>query len=294
MALTACEGRSNQQPAPKTETKETERTLLIGVIPEQDIFKQNERYQPLADYLGQKIGHTVKLKILPRYGNIVANFVTDKLDGAFLGSFTFALLHKKLNVEPLARPVNLAGNSTYHGMIIVRKDSGIRSGQDMKGICFAFVEKATTAGYLLPLHYFKEQQIADYRTWFRESYFAGTHTDVINDVLTKRADAGAAKNTMLERLAKDNQQIADELLVLARSPEVPDNALAMRDDLDPLLKKQIKDTLLSMDSLPEGRVVLTRFEAQKFIETTDQDYHVIYQYADDVGLDLANYEYQNE
>ena len=49
----------------------------------------------------------------------------------------------------------------------------------MKGKTFAFVDKATTAGHLLPLAYFKAHGIQDYKTYFKETYFAGTHENAI-------------------------------------------------------------------------------------------------------------------
>jgi phosphonate transport system substrate-binding protein len=81
------------------------------------------------------------------------------MDGAFFGSFSYTLAHAKLGVEVLVRPENLKGISSYHGLIFVRKDSRIRTAKDMKGKRFVFVDKATTAGYLLPLDYFLEHNI---------------------------------------------------------------------------------------------------------------------------------------
>ena len=161
-----------------------------------------ERYEPLAGYLSKKIGVKIKLKVLPRYGNIINNFVSGGMDAAFFGSFTYALAHAKLGVEVLARPENGEGISSYHGIIIVRKDSHIETAEDMRGKRFAFVDKATTAGYLLPLAYFKKHGIGNYRSYFKETYFAGTHEDAIYDVLNKKTDIGAAKNTVFERLKK--------------------------------------------------------------------------------------------
>jgi phosphonate transport system substrate-binding protein len=117
-----------------------EKPLLIGLIPEQNIFKQVERYEPIANYLSKKCGIKIKLKVLTRYGNIVGNFVSLGMDGAFFGSFTYTLAHIKLGVEVLARPEGLDGRSTYHGLLFVRKDSGIRTIREMKGRRFAFVE----------------------------------------------------------------------------------------------------------------------------------------------------------
>ena len=276
------------------EEKPQGRPLVIGLIPEQDIFNQVERYTPLADYLSRKIGHKIELKMLTRYGNIVNNFVSSGMDGAFFGSFTYTLAHARLGVEVIARPVSLDGTSTYHGLLFVRKDSGILSIKDMKGKRFVFVDKATTAGYLLPLEFFHHNGVRNYKTYLAETYFAGTHEDAILDVLERKADIGAAKNTVFERLAKNDPRISKELLVLMKSPEVPENALAVRKDLDEALKQGIKTTLLTMDEEAGGQAVLKAFGAQRFIETTDKDYAPIIEYAREIGLNLSTYDYLND
>lgn len=287
-----CARNETQVPPP---AKKAERTSLrIGLIPEQNIFKQLERYQPLARYLSRKTGAGVELKILTRYGNIIDNFRSAKLDGAFFGSFTYALAHRKLGVEVLARPVAPDNTSTYYGLIFVRKDSGIRDLADMEGKRFVFVDKATTAGYLLPIEYFHGGGVDDYKSYFRETYFSGTHEGAIMDVLEGKAHAGAAKNTVFERLAKQDRRIRKELVVLATSPHVPENGLAVRGDLDPALTGRLKEALLRMHEDPEGEKTLAQFGANRFIETRDEDYGPVYRYAGEVRLDLSTYDYKND
>ena len=277
----------------ETEPKSEETPLLIGLIPERNIFKQLDRYEPLANYISKKIGVNIELKVLTRYGNIIDNFVSAGMDGAFFGSFTYTLAHAKINVEAIARPENLHSISTYHGLIFVRKGSGINSLKDMQGKSFAFVDKATTAGYLLPLAYFKKLGIRDYKTFFKETYFTGTHEDAIYDVLNKKVAIGAAKNTVFNRLAAEDSRIKNELVILERSPDVPENALAVRGDLDDSIKSKLKETLLDMHNDPVGSEVLKNFGAQRFIETTDIDYANVYSYAKEIGLNLATYHYWN-
>jgi phosphonate transport system substrate-binding protein len=271
-----------------------EKTITIGLIPEVQIFDQVERYKPVAAYFTKKTGILMKLTVLSRYGNIIDNFVSAGMDGAFFGSFTYPLAHAKLGVEVLARPENLNGRSTYHGMIFVRKDSGIKNAADMRGKRFAFVDKATTAGYLLPLDYFRRHGIRDYKSYLKEAYFAGTHEDAIQDVLNGKADIGTAKNTIFAHLAETDDRIMKELAILEESPEVPENGLAVRKDLDASVKKMLKEVLLGMDSDAEGRTVLKNFGARRFIETTDKDYEPVLRYVKTIGIDLAKYDYRNE
>lgn len=283
--------------APEQKEKETaaqEPTLLIGLIPEQNIFKQIERYEPLADYLSEKIGRKVKLIILIRYGNIIDNFISLGLDGAFFGSFTYTLAHAKLGVDAIARPESVDGTSTYHGLIFVRKDSGIKTAKDMKDKIFVFIDKATTAGYLLPQAYFKKHGIENYKAYLKETYFSGTHENAIYDVLNKKADIGAAKNTVYYRLADVDSRIKNELVIFERSPDVPENGLAVRKDLDISIKNKLKKALLNMHNDTKGIKILRDFGAKRFIETTDNDYASVYNYAKKINLNLATYDYINE
>jgi len=269
-------------------------TLRIGLIPEQNIFAQRERYKPLATYLSNRVGVNIELVSLSRYGNLISNFVSNNLDGAFFGSFTGALAQKKLGVEALARPEYPDGTSTYHGLVFVRKDSGIKNAHDMKGKRFAFVDKATTAGWLLPLYYFKTEGINDPRSWLGETYFTGTHEGAIRDVLDRKADIGAAKNTVFYLLAAEDPRITSELTILTKSPNVPENALCVRRNLEASIKTKLKEVLLNMDHDEEGKKVLEHFGAARFIETTATDYNAVFEFASEIGLDLEKYDYMNE
>ncbi len=293
IALVAgCDDSKEIKPEPDSRGDET--CLKIGLIPERNVFSQIEHYEPLANYLSKKLGEKIELKILTRYGNIIDNFVSLELDAAFFGSFTYTLAHAKLGVEVLARPENLSGISTYHGLLFVRKDSGINSVKEMKGKIFAMVDKATTAGYILPLAYFRRNGVTDYKTFLKEAYFTGTHEDAIYDVLNKKADIGAAKNTIFFQLAAKDKKIIDELLILEKSLVVPSNGIAVRKDLDGLLKDQLKQALLNMHDDPEGIKVLTNFGARAFIETADHDYGNVHTLIQEVGLNLKTYDYIND
>ncbi len=292
VVLAGCE-KPAKESSGKPHEPSKEPSLVIGVMPEQQIFDQLDRYKPLTDYLSRKMDRPVRLKVFSQYGNLIEEFSSAGIDGAFFGSFPYVLAHAKLGVEPLARPRGLDGTSTYHGLIFVRKDSGIRTIRDMQGKRFAFVDKATMAGYLFPLQYFSKQGIGDYKTYFREVYFTGTHEDAIYDVLNRKTDIGSAKNTVYERLAREDKRIENELMILERSLDVPENVLAVRRNLQPPVKAKLREVLLNMHNDEEGRNVLKTFGAIGFIEAKDEEYGPVVSYAKHLGLDLATYSYMN-
>jgi phosphonate transport system substrate-binding protein len=280
--------------AKHTEKVTGKNILTIGVAPEQNVFRQIERFTPLADYLSGKIGMKIRLKILLRYENVVDNFISAEMDGAFLGSFSYVLAHRKIGVEALARPENQDGSSTYRGLIFVRTDSGIKSAKDMAGKRFAFVDRTTTAGFLLPLEYFKRHGVENYKAYLKEVYFTGTHQDAIYDVLNKKADIGAGKNTVFDRLAAADKRISRELKILEKSTDVPESSLAVRKDMDGSVRDSLLEALLSMDQDPAGQIVLKNFGARRFIRTTDREYDPVIRMCNRIGLNLAKYDYVND
>ena len=52
--------------------------LTIGLIPEQNVFKQVKKYQPVGNYIEKKTGIKIRFSVLSRYGNIIEKFDQEK------------------------------------------------------------------------------------------------------------------------------------------------------------------------------------------------------------------------
>jgi len=283
------------EPGVETQTDDdTQQGLLsIGLVPELNIFNQIERYEPIADYLSKKIGFKIKLRVFARHKDVIRAFADEGLDAAFLGSFAYVLAHSNFGVEAIAREENMLGKSTSHGLIFVRKDRPIKDANDMKGKIFVMVDRATTAGYLFPLAYFKKYGIGDPKLFFKEAYFSGTYQSAVYDVLDKKADAGATKDTVIKRLAEVDNRVKNELVFLAKSSEMPDNCLAVRNTLDKAVKARLKKNLLNLHLDPGADKILRDFGAKRFVETSDFDYADLYRYLQELEIDLSTYNHLN-
>ncbi len=272
-----------------------EEELVIGLIPEQNVFRQMERYKPLGEYLSDRVGLSVRFTMLSRYGNIIDSFTRGEMDAAFWGSFTGALAISKIGLIPIARPLWEDGSSTYHGLMIVRKGSGIDSVEKMKGKSLSFVDKATTAGYIYPLYYFKSSgKVNDVGSYFSHIQFSGSHDAAVEAVLSGDVDICAAKNTIFELMVKEDPSIADKVTIIDRSQKVPSNALGVRADLDPPLLQSLRRALISMERDQRGKKILKGFGAIRFIPTTKEDYAPVTKMAAEAGVNLAEYQYDNK
>ncbi|MHB8791443.1 MAG: phosphate/phosphite/phosphonate ABC transporter substrate-binding protein [Desulfobulbaceae bacterium] len=281
--------RDQQQDMADSDELNSKKVFYIGISPEQNIFRQRDRHEPLAAYLSEKLGIKIELRMAGSYGSLIGNMQSGEVDAVFLGSYAGAVAQKKLEAQPLARIQYPDGISTYRGVIFTRKESGIAGAQEMKDKTFVFVDRTTTAGWLFPLHFFKENGIDDPATWLGESYYAGTHEDAILDVVNKKADIGAAKDTIFARIAASDKRVADQLTILDTSPPVPANTILVRRDVEASLKKKLRETLLAMHLDKEGKQALEKLGAAKFVATSEEDYEPVFAYAEEVGVDISTY-----
>jgi phosphonate transport system substrate-binding protein len=275
--------------APMTAGAEEE--LLIGLIPEENIFKQIKKHKPLAEYLMQRLGIKVRFTILSRYPEIIKRFVDRELDGAFFGIFTAVLAEERLGVVPVARIVSLDGSTTARSYVFTRKDTNIRNTSDMKGRRAAFVDKVTATGYLYGIAYLRENGIPNPESYFSEYFFAGGHDTTVYTVLSGRADVGTVKGRILEKISLKDPVIKDEIQIIARSGELPDNTLCLRRDMDPELTARIRNALLTMHEDSEGKRVLEVLEAKKFMSAVSKDFQPVKELARKAGINLKSFTY---
>jgi phosphate transport system substrate-binding protein len=280
--------------------------IIIGIVPEQNVMVQSQRYKPMAEYLSRQLGEkfSVRLKLYPTYIEVCRALAKGEINAAFLGSLAYATVRK--HVDVIARP-DYDGVSTYRGILFVRADSDIQGLDQMKSRRLVMGGKTTTAGYVFPLYYFKKHGIDNYQAFFSESNFVGTHEDAILAVLHNRADIGAAKDLIFNMIAKESPFLKSSVRILAESPSVPSNAFVIRKDLSvPCFdchRKQMRDGgvaeadsemnigavikkhLLAMPDEPDGRKALAAIgNATRFVETTDADYSKLYEMLREIRL----------
>ena len=290
VAMAVCSGEfSWSMAADVPATSPASRGITIALLPERNVFEQKKRYQPLEAYLAAATGRPVSFKLLDNYQAIFSEILDHRVDGAFFGSMNGAIAQIKGGVEILARPVELNGVSTYTGYIFAKIDSGIaKNPATWKGKSVAFVNKVTTAGYLYPLSLLRlSGYVGAPEKYFKKISFTGSHDAAILAVFNGEADLGACKSTVYDEYIKLHPEVRRNIAVLAVSAEVPSNGLGVHPDLDPEVKRRLREALLAMNSNEAGQRVLRQFQAQRFVATTLKDYDPVFTMARQAGIDLA-------
>lgn len=266
--------------------------LIIGVVPEINLVKQMDRYVPLSDYLDKKTGMDIEIKPLSNYGQLFEELRDGKVDGGFFGSLVYAITYARIGIIPIVRPVQPNGISSYKGTLFIRKDAGIKKPADMKGKTIALVDPATTGGYLAQKDYFAHNGINMDKDL--KILWAGSHEAAIQAVLSNQAELGGAKSTIVAKYRQGNRVFDTVLQIIDEAPKagVPDNTLAVRKSLEPKKIAILKKSLLEMGNDPEGRAVLKKFGALRFIPTTDADFKPLYDLTNHLKIDLKSYPYK--
>ena len=161
----------------------------------------------------------------------------------------------------------------------------------MRGKKAAFVDNVTATGYLYALAYLKENGVNNIKSFFSDYYFTGSHDTTVYTVFAGRADIGAAKERILQEMRGKDPILKDDIVVLARSEELPDNTLCVRSDLPADFKEKLKKTLLTMHLDPEGKKVLKQMEILKFEPASNEDFAPVRELARKAGVNLRKYNY---
>jgi len=229
--------------------------LKFGFTPVLSEPEMRAEFEPLMTYLSGAIGQKVTLYIAKDYGDLRTQMENGAVDIGSFSPFAYVDAARGGKIRIIAQSI-IEGSSTYRGIIVARRDSGLKSIADLKGKRFAFVDPKSASGYVYPRAMLIEKGI-DPESFFKETIFAGSHDKVIAAVLEGRVDAGAIYDGALG-VAKRSGVSIENLSTLASSDPIPHDAIAVRIGIDEELAKRIQLALISLDKTEAGRQVIAR------------------------------------
>ncbi len=236
------------------------RELKFGFTPFLSEAEMRTEFEPVMTYLSDAIGQKVVLYIAKDYGDLRTQMEAGAVDIGSFSPFAYVDAVRGGKVRIIAQST-LDGSATYRGVIVARKDSGLKTVTDLRGKRFAFVDPKSASGCLYPRAMLIETGITP-ESYFGETVFAGGHDKVIAAVLEGRADAGAIYEGALE-IARAKGVPTGNLVTLARTDLIPHDAITVRIGLDEALTKKIQAALVDMDKSEAGHRVLANSKPKK-------------------------------
>ncbi len=219
--------------------------LRLGVgLFQPDKDKNDATYRPLADYLAKKLGREVKLFTVDTWEGLAKSLANGETDIALMGPWGYVLAHHTADARVIAT-ILYDGKPEYFAITVTNPKSGINSIQDLKGKTFAFGDKGSTSGYLIPFYHFQKLGI-DPDTYFSKVIYT-KHQAIETQITRGELDAGADYNRNRNAMIEQGLIKAEDSKIIWQSDPLPNDAFAVSADLfkDQGLVKQLQDALVA-------------------------------------------------
>jgi len=217
--------------------------LKLGVgLFQPDREKNDATYRPLASYLAARLNRPVELRTVDSWEGLAKSLANGETDLALMGPWGYVLANHQAGTQAIAT-ILYDGKPEYFAIMITHPDSGIDKPADLKGRSFAFGDKGSTSGYLIPLHYLMTQGITP------ESYFAKvvhtSHQAIETQVTQGVLDAGADYNRNRTAMIEQGLIKPERSKIIWTSAPLPNDAFAVSKALagDAALIRQLQDAL---------------------------------------------------
>jgi len=201
-------------------------------------------YQPFLLYLKQKVGENFSLWFSEKYEDTAENLGKGLIHFAAIGPVNSVLAKRFYKTECLVMGLNSERKPEYRAAIIARINSQLRNIEDLRGKSFAFGNRLSTQGHVIPRQMLEDSRIT--LKDFKNYVFSGSHANTARLVLNGEYDAGGIQDTLAQRLA-----VEKKVKILAFSKPYPCSLICHTKDLDQALVIRVKEALLSFD--PKGK-----------------------------------------
>jgi phosphonate transport system substrate-binding protein len=223
--------------------------------------------------LGRLSGVPVRVTVASDYAAVIEALRNRTADLAFVHPGGYVLASREAKATIVVR--NLwHGKSSFTSRIFVRKDSGIKTVEELRGRTIAFVDPASSSGYIYPMVLLIQRGLVknrDPKTFFKEVVFSGAHDASMRALLNGHVDAIASFDLAREQYLKDPVE-RERLVFVAETPEIPEAGICARAGLDPNTVGKIRTALLQIRA-PEYTDLLKRlYEIDGFAPAEDRDY----------------------
>ncbi|MCX8051795.1 MAG: phosphate/phosphite/phosphonate ABC transporter substrate-binding protein [Chlorobi bacterium] len=269
------------------------RPIQIMLTPSVENQKVTTSADSLVAYLHRATGLHFTAAVPSSYIVVVESFGSGGVDMAITNTFSYVLAHEKYGAEAAMMVVRRGGETHYRGQIIAHVESGIRQLADLQGKRFAFVDAASTSGYILPKALLDRNGIR-----LGETLFAGRHDNVVTMVYQRQVDAGATYYSPPDRqtgeildararVAAQFPDVFEKVRIVALTDEIPNDPIVFRRGFPRALRDTIVRALLDFQRTPTGkRILYDAYSIEGLAPATDRDYDTLRQLIRNFGGDL--------
>lgn len=235
-----------------------------------DLLASGEEF---ARVLGGLAGIPMRATVASDYAAVIEALRNRTADLAFVHPGGYVLASREAKARIVAR--NLwHGKSSFTSRLYVRKESGLKTVDDLRGKTIAFVDPASSSGYIYPMVLLIQKGLVknrDPKTFFKEVVFSGAHDASMRALLNGHVEVIASFDNAREQYLKDPAE-RERVVFVAETPEIPEAGVAARDGLDPAVVARVRAALLSIKAPVHADLLKRLYEIDGFAPAEDRDY----------------------
>ncbi len=235
-----------------------------------DLLATGEEF---GQVLGKLVGIPVRVTVASDYAAVIEALRNHTADLAFVHPGGYVLASREAKAVIVVK--NLwHGKSTFTSRIYVRRESGIKTVEDLRGKTMAFVDPASSSGYIYPMVLLIQRGLVtnrDPKSFFKEVVFSGAHDASMRALLNGHVDAIASFDMAREQYLKDPAE-RERLVVVAETPAIPEAGIAARDGLDPATFARVRGALLQIRAPAHAALLKRLYEIDGFEIAEDREY----------------------
>lgn len=247
--------------------KDARKEYVVGIHPLHNPQRLNEVYGPIIEYINIHIPEVrFRLEASQNYEEF------DKK--LYAGHFDFAMPNPYQTVRSLKHGYHVFGkmgdDENFRGIILVRKDSGIKEVADLKGKAVSYPALTALAATMMPQYYLHTHGL-DVNDDIENRYVGSQESSILN-VLRKHVAAGATWPVPWKAFSIEHPEMANELEVKWQTEPLQNNGWVVRKDVSPELALKFQTLLFSLNDSDEGKQMLARLPVSSFEAATDETY----------------------
>jgi phosphonate transport system substrate-binding protein len=253
-----------------------EPSLTLVLTPSRDPTALKEAGDAFAKTITQISGVPIKAIVASDYAGVIEALRSRRVELAFVHPVGYVLANREAGCQILVRDV-WQGKTAYTARFYVRRDRGIQRVEDLRGKTVAFVDPASSSGYIYPMVLLMKQGLVrdrDPKSFFKDALFAGTHEAALQSVLRGRVDAAASFDKAPELHLKDPALIA-QLGFVGETPEIPEAGICARPGVPADALARVKRALLSIRAPEHAALLKQIYDIDGFVEASDADYQPV-------------------
>jgi len=252
--------------APISIAKPVQTFYVFGVHPYLTAKELLERFTPLVNYLAAELDKPVILRVAKTYASHIELVGKNKVDIAYMGPAPYVKLVKNYGHKPLLAKIQVWGQSTFRGAIIVAQNSPVKTLADLRGKGFAFGSPNSTMSHFVPRFVLWKagvtaQQLSHYK-------FIKSHENVVLGVLLGEFEAGAIKKDIFNRYAQTG------IRILTWTPPITVHVFVATQRFPSQKLDKLRTLFLDINNHPKGKTILTSIKKSitGVTKVKDEDY----------------------